>query len=174
MTKLDASQAQCWVLTYKEGLLSPLAHDLKLAIGGFELDIDFTARTVEARFDASSLRVDCALHSGQPAPELLSVYDCQKIEQEIRASVLESDRYPEIRFRSTQVTDRQVTGLLTLHGCQRTVSFPIQNLGERHLCEVDLHQPDFHIRPYRAFLGTLRIAPIVRVVVSVPTQSPET
>ncbi|MSP61885.1 MAG: YceI family protein [Myxococcales bacterium] len=164
--------AECLVFTFKEGLLSPIAHDLKLAVGRFSIAIDAAALSVTARFDASSLRVVSALHGGAEAPGALSPRDRATIEEHLRDEVLEARRHPEIAFRSTAVTavpgGFHITGLLALHGRERPLAVVAHRRGDHLVAEIALHQPDFGIQPYRAMLGTLRIRPDVRVRLTLP------
>lgn len=47
MPRLDASSADCFVFTYKEGLLSAVAHDLKLRVTRFTIDTEGDAVRAE-------------------------------------------------------------------------------------------------------------------------------
>ena len=48
------------MLTFREGLLSPLAHDLVLRVTAFEIAVDPAGPRVEASFDANMVRQPCA------------------------------------------------------------------------------------------------------------------
>ena len=52
----DATSAECLVFTYKEGLLSALAHDLEIRVPGFEVDVDDATLAVRARADPPRCR----------------------------------------------------------------------------------------------------------------------
>jgi polyisoprenoid-binding protein YceI len=166
---LDAS---CQIFTFKEGLLSRIAHDLEIRVEKLSVTIDEDAARVEASFDARTLRVVRALDGGREKTGALSADDRAKIEKTIQREVLETSRHPEIRFRSTRVTrdgDRAtVEGELTLHGVTRRITLAARVDGDAWTTEVELHQPDFGITPYTAALGTLRVKPSVRVRLHVP------
>jgi len=169
--KVNASQgAEARVFTYKEGLLSTVAHDLELAVG--RLDIDWSEQRVTATFDLSSLRVLHAVVGGQPSPSSLSAHDREKIEHTIGTDVLHPRRQPEARFESSSVTASgdgfSVRGTLTLAGRTDEVSAVVRRAGGRYTTEVVLDQRRFGITPYSALLGTLKLKPEVRVRVSVP------
>jgi hypothetical protein len=172
--RYEAGQAECWIFTFKEGLLSAVAHDLKLRVTKLAVVVDGESG-VEATFDAGSLVVATPREDGRDAPGLLSGPDKRTIEGNIRADVLEAHDFPEIRFASTRVAREnegwRVEGKLTLHGRTRSIAFTTRAEGGKQVAEITLHQPDFGIRPYRAMLGTLRIAPDVRVRVEVPFQA---
>jgi len=170
MPRFDASNADFSVYTYKEGLLSAVAHDLKLRVTRFTVDIE--GDSVRAECAADSLRVLHAIRDGRDDPAALSLADRQKIESNIVEEVLSARRFPQIRFVGRSVKSAtgglRVEGELSLHGKSRALSLPVDTSGERWTAEVVLSQPDFGIKPYSAMLGTLRIRPDVRVVVSLP------
>ena len=174
MPRFDASSAECLVLTYKEGLLSAIAHDLEIRVTHFEVDVSLDPLAVQATFDASSLRVVGAVRDGAVHPGTLSEGDKKTIEHNIVADVLHPDDHPSIRFRSTVVTrdgdGYRVEGSLTLHGRARSVSFAARPEGDRLVAEIRLHQPDFGIKPYSALLGTLKIKPDVTVRCTLPRE----
>lgn len=169
MADFDQNSAQCHVFTLKEGLLSAVAHDLKIKVGRFSLKIE--KDKVEGRWDASSLTVESVMRDGHEASGL-SQRDFDKIAHTIAADVLEARRHPEIRFTSSEVSiageRATIKGQLTLVGRARPVTVEAKKAGGRWVAEVALHQPDFGIKPYSAMLGTLKIKPDVKVRVSVP------
>jgi polyisoprenoid-binding protein YceI len=173
MLRIDAGPAECLIFTYKDGLLSPIAHDLKIRVSRFTVDIDPASRAIEARFDARSLEVVCARQDGRDQPGALSDADKRKIEATIVADVLEADRHPDVRFVSSSVEPEgdgyRVQGRLTLHGVTRPISFTTQALAAQQVAEVTLSQPDFGIKPYRAMLGALKLRADVTVRVALPT-----
>jgi polyisoprenoid-binding protein YceI len=164
--------ASCEVLTFKEGLLSQVAHDLLLRVTAFEISVDPATRAVAASFDAASLRVVTAMRDGRPLPGALREADARDIEATIADTVLRARRFPEIRFASTAVSPGErgyrVRGALTLAGATRQVAPAVRRKAGRLSAEVQLRQPDFGIRPYSAMLGTLRVKADVLVRVSVP------
>jgi hypothetical protein len=166
MHTYDASNADCFVFTFKEGLLSPVAHDLRLVVQRFSIEIG--EDSVLARFDTSSLRVDTPMKEGKENPSALGERDKLKIAEQIREDVLESARYPEARFESSSVRTRpdggyDLTGQLTLHGVTRPLTARTEAVGSGQRLELTLHQPDFGIVPYKAMMGTLKIRPDVTV-----------
>lgn len=170
MTRYDASNAECWVFTFKEGLLSPVAHDLRLRVGSFWVEV--AEGSVVASFDTGSLSVDTPMKDGAPNPSALSAADKAKIAGQIREDVLHSTRYPEAKFRSTAVTPTadggyELTGELTLHGVTKPLVARTRSIAGRQQLELTLHQPDFGIAPYRAMLGTLKIRADVRIGITI-------
>ncbi len=164
--------ASCEILTFKEGVLSPVAHDLLLRVTRFEVQVDPAAPAVSAWFDAASLRVVHALRGGQPLPGALRPGDVGEIEAIVRRTVLRADRHPEIRFASTAVASHdggyEVRGRLTIGAATRELVLAVRREADRLATEVRLRQPDFGIQPYRAMLGALRVQPNVVVRAAIP------
>lgn len=174
MATYGPEAARCVVLTFREGVLAGVGHDLVLRVTRLEVTVEGEA--VSARIDAGSLRVVTAMHEGRPAPDELHARDKADIEATIRTSVLRAGRFPEIRFSSTAVAKRgdgyEVKGQLAIAGVTREVTLPVQREGDRLVTELRLHQPDFGIRPHRALMGTLRVRADVVVRASVPCPPP--
>lgn len=172
--QLDAATADCLVFTYKEGLLSAVAHDLQIRVQDFAIALDDAVWHLEARFDPTSLCVVGVMRNGVVHPDELSEGDRQTIERTIGRDVLQADRHPVVRFTSTAAEARgttlAVSGTLTLHGETRTLLVLVRREASGWIAEVRLHQPDFGIQPYRAMLGTLRVRAdvVVRVTIPVP------
>jgi len=174
MPDFDPNSAECSVYTFKDGLLSAVAHDLKIKVTRFALKVDAT--TVEGRWDARSLVVDAVMREGREVANGLGQRDRDKIARNIREDVLSADRHPEIVFRSDTVTvltgasggnnTATIKGTLTLAGRSQPLSIEAHRDGDRWVAEVVLHQPDFGVKPYSALLGTLKIKPDVKVRVS--------
>jgi hypothetical protein len=175
--RFDASTAECLVFTTAAGVLSGFAHDLKLRVDAFTLEVDATTGAVAADFDPTSVRVVCAVEGDAEAPDALAAGDRGTIEATIARDVLETARYSEIRFRAPGPpraaggeAGLRIDGSLLLHGARREVSVHASRHGTCYVGEARLHQPDFGIRPYSAMLGALRVAPEVRVRIVIPIE----
>ncbi len=173
-TQFGPDNGSCQVFTFKEGLLSPVAHDLRIDVGRWSVTWDGNSKTIAATFHADSLKVDTAMRSGAPAPSLLKPRDKEKIGKTIRDTVLNARRNPTVSFVSSSVaasdTAFAVTGTLTLNGRSKSIHANVVRNGNDLVCEVDLHQPDFGIKPYTAMLGALKVQAGVRVVLTVPAK----
>jgi hypothetical protein len=166
MARFGPRTATCEVFTFREGVLAAVGHDLKLRPEDFEIAAD--AGSVRARFGAASLRVVAAMRAGREDPAALSDRDRREIERACAREVLEAQRYPEVLFTSSEVLPGAVRGTLSLHGRDLAGEFAVRQEAGRAIAEVELDVRRFGIRPYAAMLGALRVAPLVRVVVTTP------
>jgi polyisoprenoid-binding protein YceI len=166
MARLDSTSAEVVILTFKEGLLSAVAHDLKLKLGRFTIAAE-TDRLV-GEFDTGSVRVLEAMRDGHEQVGALSASMKADIEKNIVHDVLDTRKHPTARFETTHVTPHSVEGRLTLHGVTKAVSGVRSDTGGQRVAEFHIDQRDFGIKPYSAMLGTLKIKPEVVVRVSVP------
>lgn len=172
--RFHQDNADVLVFTFKEGLLSAVAHDLKIRVTRFAVRVDEATNAIDATFDPASLRVMTAMKDGADAHGALSDSDKKKIEEHIASDVLRVKKFPEIRFVSTSVeedasgTGYRVRGKLTLCGQTHEVSFVSRTDGEGQVAEVKLHQPTWGIQPFSAMLGTLKIKPDVMVRAALP------
>ena len=173
MPKFDASNSECFVYVYREGVLAAVGHDLKLRVREFTLMSEQEPLSILAEFHADSLRVIGALKNGTVNENEPSAQDKQEIEKNIARDVLEAQKYPIISFHSTAVEkagDHQyrISGQLDLHGVTRMFNFTVEQRSGRAEIKVSVHQSDFGIKPYGMFMGALRVKPDVLVEIAVP------
>ena len=151
-----------FVYTYKEGLLSAVAHDLELRVTDYWIDWDSTSGRIEAEFDAGSIRVVRTM-SGT-----VSEGDKEKIEKNIVSDVLRTKKFPRIRCVAVKAKEPAFGCELTLCGTTRSIAVQMRAARSGWEAESLLHQPDFGIKPFTAMLGAIKIKPDVRVLVRVP------
>lgn len=163
----DAATAEVLIFTTKEGVLSALAHDLKLKVTRFSLERASSPEGLRGEFDAHSVTVVSAMHQGAEVPSALSTAARAEIEQNIVTQVLAADRFKTVTFETTRVTDDEVEGRLMLHGVSKLVRGRRVDDAKHFIAEFRFDQRDFGIKPYSAMLGTLRIRPEVIVRVSI-------
>ncbi len=156
------------LFTFKEGLLSRVAHNLRLHVEHFTITRD--GDNITARFESSSIVVDGVMHGVRLDPDALGQRDRSKITQTIRDEILRSRLHPSIEFRGRlELPDLRAVGELTLVGVRR----PLTILGrrergdtpesERVRASFDLQPSDFGIAPYKALAGAIRVQDRVRV-----------
>ena len=97
-------EATIHVYSFKEGLLSKLAHDLRLTVSRFEVTVRGTE--VTGRFEVGSLRIDGAMKDGRLDKSELGESDRHKIRDNLLNDVLRARDHPEVRF-SGRTTARE-------------------------------------------------------------------
>lgn len=171
MARHDASNADVFVLSFKDGMLAKLAHDLKMKVERFQISVDDASKRIEASFDTRSVKVVCRRKDGVDDPSGLNALEVATIHSNIEKDVLDSKKFPEAKFVSTSVTEEgdgfRIVGDLTLHGKTKSVSTVAKRSGDKLVAELRLHQPDFGIKPYSAMMGALKVQADVIVQVSV-------
>jgi polyisoprenoid-binding protein YceI len=172
MPRFDAKTADCRVFTFKEGILSAVAHDLELVVRTFEIEIAEDRSQITARFDARSIEVVDPIVDGRRSPGTLSDKDKGKIQSTIQGDVIPTKKHPEVRFTSKSIEETDggwtIRGTLELVGRSKEIAVRARREGNEAITEVELHQPDFGIKPYSAMLGTLKIKPDIKVRLKLP------
>ena len=173
MKTFGPETARCEVLVFREGVLSAVGHDLLLRATAFGIAVETGAPRCR-RLDAGSLRVVTAMRNGRALPGGLSPATSAKSRrQSSRPSCprAASRRSASSRAPSPERDDRYaVSGALTIAGTTRPIAFAVQREAGALTAEVEVQQPAFGIRPFRAMLGALRVKPEVRVRASIPAE----
>ena len=158
---LSPENAHCRVLTFKEGVLSRLGHDLAFDVRTFSIE-GLEDGTMRGTFRPSSLHAAGAIHDGKVSP--LSTSDRESIEGTTAKEVLNVSRFPEVTFEGAIDGEKgSFTGTLTLHGVTRTISGTVTSVDGGTRAITTFVPSEFGIRPYRAMLGALRVEDRVRV-----------
>ncbi|HEX2663564.1 MAG TPA: YceI family protein [Candidatus Acidoferrum sp.] len=159
--EIDSAHSTITVRVYKSGFLSAFGHN-------HEIQAPIQSGQVKESGDLSVvLRVD-ALKLRVLDPEASESTRAQIQETMLGAQVLDADRFPEIRFQSTEIEPRGleqwiVHGNLTLHGTQRPVSFEVILKGGHYRGSVPLKQTDFGIKPVTVAGGTVKVKDEVKI-----------
>lgn len=167
------TQSRCFVYTGTAGAFGAFGHKHKIALPEFSGEVTFDPR------DLSHSSLNLHFH-----PDAFSVVadtkkekkDKPKIEEEMKAKVLEIQQFPEITYRSTGVTatplgknefELKILGELTLHGITKTVpvdaKVTLQNNRLVAEGEFKLKQTDYQIKPFSAAGGTVKVKDEVRL-----------
>lgn len=164
--RFDAAASTFTVQAFAEGLFSAFGHDPVIAVKDFQGE----AVLVPGTFAQASLKVTIKANSLTVVNDV-NEKDRQEIERTMRDEVLESSRYPEIVFQSSNISlsrsgkDRyraRVIGDLTLHGVTQAniwvngeVTIGTDGLTAKG--EVPLKQSDYKIKLVSVAGGTLKI-----------------
>ena len=92
----------------------------------------------------------------------LSAQQQVEVQRTMQEKVLESDKYPEISFRSTSVKKSTadswiVSGVLTLHGRSNRISSTVRRVQGKYVGRCQIKQTDFGIEPVRAGGGLVKV-----------------
>jgi hypothetical protein len=166
------ADGRVWVFTFKRGLLSKVAHDLRLSLERFEVETD--GERVQGRFFVDSLSVVGAVRDGAIDASALSESDKQEIANTIRTEILHTDRHPEVVFEGrAQKTPEgfRVRGVLELVGRREEIEIAVRRRGDRLEGEVELAPSRYGIEPFKALLGAIKLAD--RVIIRFEFAEPE-
>jgi polyisoprenoid-binding protein YceI len=157
---IDTENSVMTVRVFKAGLFSGFAHDHQISAPIQEGSFDPANPSVQLRVDARKLRV---------VDKDVSDKDRGEIQQTMLGpKVLDTERFAEIRFRSTRVeriTDRKwlVHGELNLHGQTQPVNVDVTEQNGHYRGIAELKQKDFGINPISLGGGTVKVKNELRV-----------
>ncbi|MBZ5598154.1 MAG: YceI family protein [Acidobacteriia bacterium] len=148
------------VHVFKAGLFSAFGHEHEISAPIQQGSFTEQNPSVELSVDARQLRV---------MDKDISDKDRAEVQQTMLGpKVLDSQRFSEIRFRSTAVTPTAegkwtVQGDLTIHGQTRPVKFEVALQGGHYRGSADLKQKDFGITPITVGGGAVKVKDELRV-----------
>jgi len=140
---------------HKSGLFSAFGHEHTVAAPIAHGRLNTKARTVEIVVATKQMKVVDADASEKDRAEIQATM--------LGPSVLDTDKFPEIRFQSLHVEDidgnrYRVTGKLELHGVARDLSFEVHRNAEGvYEGRTKLKQTDFGIQPVTVAAGTVKV-----------------
>jgi polyisoprenoid-binding protein YceI len=169
--RFDPSRSHFTAQAFAAGFLSLLGHSPTFAVRDFGGTVAFEGGK------ASGMRLELTVRADSLAL-LDQVRDADRIEIEdtMRRKVLETEVYPEIAYRSAEVSTEtlspgqyrvRIAGQLSLHGVTRPhplgVGLTVFDDGIRLLGESPLRLSDHVIRPVTALAGAIKLKDVLRV-----------
>lgn len=163
--RLDAAQSRFMVRAFAGGLLFFKGHDHFIAVRDFSGEAQLTPGATPP----ASLQITIRADSLVETRDVFTEQQKQIINRELREIVLETVKYPEITFRSTDVMgvltggqfEARIGGDLTLHGVTRHIVIPAQvTIGGNTLRargEFTVNRSDFNVHATSALHGTIRV-----------------
>jgi polyisoprenoid-binding protein YceI len=161
----DTRASQFTVQAFASGLISVVAHSPKIAVRDWKGEVRF----VPGSLHEASLRVSAKTISLEVLDELRDS-DFRQLQNVMQNEVLESPRYPDFGFESTDVgVDKlkedlfrvNVTGRLTLHGVTNSQSFfaqvALSDTTLRAYGEFTVLQTDYGLSIASIAGGTLKL-----------------
>jgi polyisoprenoid-binding protein YceI len=166
---LGTDNGRITLRTFRDGLVAQAGHDLTIDAvrwsGELLVADDLSPASLQVKVDLGALVVRAGTGGIKP----LSDRDKREIAVSSR-KVLAADRYPEATFTATgfqPVGDGGViAGTLVLAGQSRPQRLQVSRTapGVYH-ATTTIRQTEFGIKPYSAFLGSLKVADAVEVEV---------
>lgn len=164
--RLDSSQSKFIAHALAGGLLWFKGHDHLVAVREFTGEAQLTPDAITS----ASLQITARADSMVETSSVFTEPQKQIIDKELREIVLEPLKYPDIVFRSTNVTgkstgnnqyDLRITGDLTLHGVTRQITIPtkvtINGNDLRAIGEFSIDRGDFNVKATSAVHGLVRV-----------------
>jgi polyisoprenoid-binding protein YceI len=163
--KIDASQSKFMVKASRGGLAWFKGHDHLLAVRDFSGEAGLTLDVI----NPASLQMTIRADSLEETSDEFTPAQKQIINKELDEIVLESAKYPEITFKSTDVKGKfaggafaaEIGGEMTLHGVTRRVVIPatvtLSGDNLRAVGEFEIDRKKFNVDATNAFHGLVRV-----------------
>ena len=158
--EIDVQKSLLTVKVYKSGLFSAFAHDHEIRAPIQSGSFDEQKRSVEFKVNSRELKV---LDPGVSEGERSKVQETM-----LGPKVLDSERFPDISFRSTSIQPAAqgkwtVQGELTLHGQTLPLKVEVEGANGSYHGATRLRQTEFGIVPVRIAGGSVKVKDEVRV-----------
>jgi polyisoprenoid-binding protein YceI len=164
--RLDAGQSKFIAHALRGGLLWFKGHEHLVAAREFSGEAQITPDKITP----ASLQLAIKTESLAETSDAFTEPQKQIINRELREIVLEPEKYPEIVFKSTEVTgkplgngqyDLRIGGNLTLHGVTRRIVIPakvtLTGNDLRAVGEFSIDRSDFQVKATSAIHGMIRV-----------------
>ncbi len=169
---IDLSQSQITVTLTQEGFIARRYQNHRVEVRNFAGKIEVSQKD-ETQVGAE---VEAESKSLTNVDQEMSEFERKEFHNVLKNTVLESDKFPKIKFLSVSISDVQksgetrsftLNGDLTLHGVTKRVAFPVNVRMTKELLratgEAKLKQSDFGMKPYSGGLGMIKIGDEVKV-----------
>jgi polyisoprenoid-binding protein YceI len=153
-TPIDVDKSKIRIHVGKAGLFSAAGHE-------HWVDAPIAAGTLQESPPQISFRVDSAKMKVEEDKSLSDEKQAE-VQRTMQTQVLESDKYPEITFRSTSIRETggntwEAQGDLTLHGQTRPVTAKVEKQQGSYVGRCQIKQTSFGIQPVRVAGGTVKV-----------------
>jgi polyisoprenoid-binding protein YceI len=163
--RLDPSQSKFIVHANRTGLAWFKGHSHRIAVGDF-------SGTAELNLDAvnpASLELTVRAASLEETDPVFTPEQKKIINKEVNELVLETAKYPEITFKSTDVKgslvagkfDVRIGGNLTMHGVTKHIVIPatvtVSGDTMRAVGKFEIDRKDFNVNATEAFHGFVKV-----------------
>jgi polyisoprenoid-binding protein YceI len=162
---IDVRSSRFTVRTFATGLLASMGHNPTIGIRDFSGAVAFNP----VKFEAASFRLVIRV-SSLSVEDDISGKDRREIERLMNQEVLETEKFPDIRYEAPRISVNKLSdmlcsatlnGDLTFHGVRRSlpITARIALLGSmlRASGDFTLNQTDYDIRPVSVAGGALKL-----------------
>ena len=152
------------IFTFKEGILSAVAHDLRLRLQTFQVTLDGSA--VRGEFDLKSLLVEGPMQNGMLRAEQYDDGKRADVAKAMHGEVLHTQKHPTASFVGTATPNGdgyRVDGQLQLAGSSQALAFDVRNDHGTFRSEFELKPSRWGIAQYKAMLGAIKLKDALRV-----------
>ncbi len=154
---IGPSNGSLKVKTGKEGAAAKMGHNLVLGVNSWEATVEGgDSPSIKLTADPGSIEVV----SGDGGAKPLGDKDKADIKKGMDKKVLGSS---QITFTSSEVSDSQAKGDLSIAGGSSQVTVPISVSGDKISGSIQLSQKDFGIKQFSAMMGALKVTDQVTV-----------
>jgi polyisoprenoid-binding protein YceI len=163
-TAIDPQKSSITVRVFKAGVFSAFGHEHEISAPIQRGSFTENPASVELTVDARRMRV---MDKG------ISEKDRAEIQQTMLGpKVLDTEKFPEIRFRSTGIERLgegrwTVLGDLTIHGETRPVKVRVEGANGHYRGTAELKQKEFGITPVTVGGGAVKVKNELRVEVDI-------
>ena len=170
--RIDASRSSFVVHANRTGLAWFRGHSHRIAVRDFDGE---AALTLDA-INPASLEMNVRAASLEESDPQFTGQQKKIIKKEMEEIVLETAKYPDISFRSTEVKGGfengkirvEIVGDLSLHGVTRRVEIPadvtLSGNEMRAVGEFYIERDDFDVKATSAFHGLVRVRNRLKIV----------
>ncbi len=163
--QIDSSQSKFMVHALRGGLAWFKGHDHLIAVRDFSGQAELTADLV----NPASLQMQIRAASLVETSDVFTPPQKGIIKKELEEIVLETAKYPDITFKSTDVQGKfnngqfeaKIGGDMTLHGVTKHITIParvsINGNTLRAQGEFQINRKDFKVNATNAFHGLVRV-----------------
>jgi polyisoprenoid-binding protein YceI len=163
--QIDAGQSKFMVLASRGGIAWFKGHSHHIAVRDFSGEAALALNVI----NPASLQMTIRAASLEETSDEFTPEQKKIIKKELDEIVLESAKYPEITFKSTDVKGKfvggafeaEIGGDMTLHGVTRRVVIPakvtINGDNLRAVGEFEINRKDFNVNATDAFHGFVRV-----------------
>lgn len=166
---------QLLLKVFREGVASKMGHDLIIEVKDWNAKVDVNPDDLsQSAIEATAEVPSFSVLEGTGGTKPLSRGDKADIKKNIDEKILKGTS--TISFRSTGAPNGSgrsfsVPGELTINGTARPIDVDIDLNGDKARAKFKVIQSQFGIKPFKAFMGALKVRDDVEVELEVPIPS---